>query len=131
MKTKHLWLSWLYLSVLCAVLGFFPEPYGLFKALFFLAAIGFFIPPALLLIKGNRKTAKIILLLSALSLVLTTVLIILNFASALMAPIWGTVFYILMGIFTVPMLCSQFWILSLSGWACLLAAGMFKLLDRR
>ena len=131
MKPKHLWLAWLYLFVLCAALGFIPEPYGLVKALLVIAAICFFIPGGLLLANGGRKTAKKIMLISGLSLVLTMVLIILNFASALMPEFWGSFFYILMGILTAPMLCGQFWVLSLFGWACLLAAGMFKVLEKR
>lgn len=131
MKTKRLWLAWLYLFALCAALGFIPQPYGLVKALLVIAAVCFFIPGILLVVKGSKKTTKKIMLISGLSLVLTTVLIILNFASALMSELWGNVFYILMGILSTPMLCSQFWVLSLFGWACLLAAGMFKLLEKR
>lgn len=131
MKTKRLWLSWLYLFALCAALGFIPEPYGLVKALLVIVAVCFFIPGGLLLAKGDRKTVKKVMLISGLSLVLTMVLIILNFASALMSELWGKILYILMGILTAPMLCGQFWILSLFGWACLLAAGMFKLLEKR
>lgn len=131
MKTKRLWLAWLYMFTLCAALGFIPEPYGLVKALLVIIAACFFIPGGLLLMKGDRKTIKKIMLLSAVSLVLATGLIILNFASALMPEVWGTVFYILLGIVTTPMLCGQFWILSLFGWACLLAGGMFRLLEKR
>lgn len=131
MKTKRLWLAWLYMFALCAALGFIPEPYGLVKALLVIAALGFFVPGGLLLAKGDRKTVKKLILISGLSLVLTMVLIILNFASALMPEVWGTIFYILMGIIATPMLCSQYWVLSLFGWACLLAAAVFKLLEKR
>ncbi len=131
MKTKRLWLAWLYLFALCAALGFIPEPYGLVKALLVLAAVCFFIPGGVLLAKGDRKTVKKVILLSSLSLVLTMVLVILNFASALMPAIWGKVLYILMGIVSAPMLCGQFWVLGLFGWACLLSAGIFRLVEKR
>jgi membrane-associated protease RseP (regulator of RpoE activity) len=131
MKTKRLWLAWLYMFALCAVLGFIPEPYGLIKALLVIAAVCFFIPGVLLLLKGNHKTTKRVMLLSGIALVLSTVLIIFNFASALLPPVWGTVFYILMGILANPILCGQYWILSLFGWACLLAGGMFKQMEKR
>ena len=131
MTPKRLWLTWLYLFALCAALGFIPEPYGLVKAILVIAAVCFFIPGGLLLAKGDRKTTKRIMLISGVSLILTMGLIILNFASALMSPIWGTILYILMGILTAPMLCGQYWILSLFGWACMLAAGMFKLMEKR
>ena len=127
MKTKNLWLVWLYLFGFSCVLGFIPNPDGLVKALLVLLGVGFFLPGALLLKQGSRKTWGWILFISAASLVLTTVSVILNFASALMQPIWGTVLYILMGILSTPMLCSQIWILSLFGWACLLVVSILKL----
>lgn len=120
MKTKNLWLSWLYCFILCAVLGFIPEPTGFFKFLFVVAAIGFFVPGFLLLKYGQRKDCRLVLTAAAVSLTVTPTLIILNFASALMPRIWGNVFYVLLVIFSSPMICAQYWALSLFGWACLL-----------
>jgi hypothetical protein len=131
MYTKRFWLSWLYLYTLCAVLGFIPQPYGLIKALLVLAAVGFFIPGGLLIAKGTSRDLKRVIFLSILSLVLTMALVILNFTSVLMTEIWGKIFYILLGIVSAPMFCGQFWILSLFGWACLLAAGVFRLVEKR
>lgn len=125
MKTKNLWLVWLYLFLFCCIIGFIPNPTGLVKALMILTGIGFFVPGALLLVRKEEKTTRWIRLISILSLVLTTVSIILNFASALMPALWGTVFYILMGILSTPMFCGQIWIISLFGWASLLAASIF------
>lgn len=120
MKTKNLWLSWLYCFILCTVLGFIPEPTGFFKFLFVVAAIGFFVPGFLLLKYGQRKDCRLVLTAAAVSLTVTLTLIILNFASALMPRIWGSVFYVLLVIFSSPMICAQYWALSLFGWACLL-----------
>lgn len=120
MKTKNLWLSWLYCFILCAVLGFIPEPTGFFKFLFVVVAIGFFVPGFLLLKYGQRKDCRLVLTAAAVSLTVTLTLIILNFASALMPRIWGSVFYVLLVIFSTPMICAQYWALSLFGWACLL-----------
>ena len=130
MKTKTLWLLWLYLFCFSCILGFIPNPTGLIKALLVLLAVGFFIPGGVLLYRGSRRTLGWIVFISAASLVLTTVSVILNFASVLMERIWGTVLYILMGILSTPMLCSQIWVISLFGWACLLAVGVFKLLKK-
>lgn len=131
MKTKRLWLTWLYMFALCAVLGFIPEPYGLVKALLVIAAVCFFIPGMLLLLKGDKKTTKRVMLISGLFLVLSMGMIIFNFASALLPPVWGTVSYILMGILANPILCGQYWILSLFGWALLLAGGLFQRMEKR
>ena len=127
MRNKNLWLVWLYLFGFGCVLGFVPNPTGLVKALLVLLAVGFFIPGGLLLHRADRRTAGWIVFISAASLVLTTVSVILNFASVLMAKVWGTVLYIVMGIVSTPMLCGQIWIISLFGWACLLAVGVLKL----
>ena len=132
MKTKQLWLKWLYMAVLCAALGFLPETeIVIVKALLMLAAIVFFIPGALLLTKGNRKTVQKVMLLSGLSLALSTGMIIFNFATVLLPEAWGTVSYYMLGILTTPMLCAQKWALSLFGWACLLSGGMFMLPKKR
>lgn len=125
MKTKTLWLTWIYLSALCAALGFIPNPPTFLKVLLAMVSICFFIPGFFLLKTREAKTVKIIFWVSIGSLSLTLITIILNFASALMKPIWGTVFYIIMGIVSTPMLCSQFWILSLFGWALLMSNCIF------
>ena len=125
MKMKTLWLIWLYLFCFCCILGFIPEPPEFVKALLVMLGACFFIPGALLLIKGGKKTVRSIRLISILSLVLTLVSIILNFSTVLMDSIWGTVCQILLGIVSTPMLCCQVWVISLFGWACLMASSFF------
>lgn len=125
MKMKNLWLTWLYLFCFCCILGFIPEPPEFVKALLVMLGTCFFIPGALLLIKGGKKTVRSIRLISILSLVLTLVSIILNFSTVLMDSIWGTVCQILLGIVSTPMLCCQVWVISLFGWACLMAGSFF------
>ena len=125
MKTKTLWLIWLYLFAFSCILGFIPEPPEFVKALLATVGTGFFVPGALLLIKGDKKSRTWVLVISILSLVLTLVAVILNFASVLMSPVWGTVLYIVMGIVSTPMLCCQAWVIGLFGWACLLSASIF------
>lgn len=120
MKMKTLWLSWLYCFILCTVLGFIPEPAGFFKFLFVVAAIGFFVPGFLLLKYGERREHRLVLIAAAVSLTVTLVLIILNFASVLMPQVWGSVLYVMLVIFSTPMICARYWVLSLFGWACLL-----------
>ena len=127
MKTKTLWFSWLYCFILCTVLGFIPEPTGFFKFLFILAAIGFFVPGFLLLKHGSAEDFRCVLTAAVISLVLTMVLIILNFASVLMPRVWGSILYIVLVIFSTPMICGQYWALSLFGWACLLFAAISAL----
>lgn len=128
MKTKFLWLLWLYLFAQCAVLGFVPEPPWYVAIPLALIAVAFYIPGFLLLRAGNRGTAVRIVIISGSSLLLTVVFIILNYASSLISgtdgQLWGQIFYIALGILSSPMFCSQIWVLSLFGWAFLLNMGI-------
>ena len=124
MKMKSIWLSWLYMFILCAVLGFIPEPTGFFKVLFALIAACFFIPGFVLLTKADHrddlKTITWVRNIAIAALCLNTVLIMLNFLSALMSEAWGHVLYVMLVIFASPMVCGQYWVLSLFGWAFLM-----------
>ena len=135
MKTKTLWLSWLYMFILCAVLGFIPEPTGFFQFLFVLIAIGFFVPGFVLLVKADHrdqvKTIRIVRDLSIGALALAMVLIILNFLSALMSEIWGIVFYYMLVVLASPLVCGQYWVLTLFGWACLMVYAISLLKKRK
>ena len=126
MKLKSIWLSWLYLFILSAVLGFIPAA-GFLKALFVVAAICFFVPGFLLLNKADHrddmKTIRLVRNIAIFALILTTVLIMLNFLSATMTKAWGDVFYVMLVVFAAPLVCGQYWVLSLFGWACLMIYG--------
>lgn len=130
MNVKKYWLAWLYAFVLCAVLGFLPPSTGFVKFLFVVLAAAFFVPAFLLLWKGDKKTHRQVLTVAAVSLTVTVVLIVLNFASVLMPKAWGTALYWLLVVFSSPMICGQYWVLSLFGWACLLFAAIAKIRQR-
>lgn len=128
MKTKTLWLIWLYLFCFSCVLGFIPEPPEFVKALLVTVGVCFFIPGALLLKKGQRRSIFWIRVISISSLVLTLIALIVNFSSVLITSASDMVFYalhILLGILSTPMFCCQVWVISLFGWACLLAGSFF------
>ena len=135
MKMKSIWLSWLYMFILCAVLGFIPTPTGIFKIVFVLIAAGFFLPGFMLLVKadhrGDEMTIRIVCNLSIAALVLTVVLILLNFGSALLSPVWGLVFYYMLVIFASPLICGQYWVMTLFFWACLMIYSISLLKKRK
>ena len=85
MKDRTLYLIWLYLYILCAALGFIPEPQGLLQAMLALAALCFFSPPSVLIYRGVRhhepKHIRNVRNFSILSLALTLLMIILNLAT--------------------------------------------------
>jgi len=124
MNTKSYYTLWAGFFILCAGLGFVPEPAGFGKILLILVSIAFFLPPACLLNmaqkRGDKLHIRIVRNLAFASLVLTLVLIIANFMSLQGSEALGNVLYILLVIVSAPMVCSQYWVLGLFGWACLM-----------
>ena len=125
MKKSHLFALWGVLFVLCAALGFLPESSGWMTAV----SVLFFLPPALLLYKGDRNTVLLVRNLSALSLGVTLLTLSLNFVLAVSTEALGNVLHTILVIVSTPMLCSGYWVLSLFLWACLLM-GSLKLLKQ-
>lgn len=131
MKDKQLYLYWLYLYIICATLGFIPQERNpLVAALLALLTLVFFVPPAILLYRGIRQESrphlKAIALISALSLGLTTLLFIANMLTVL-APndlLLGNIFYALLTLFSAPMMCAPYQIVSLLLWASLLVVAL-------
>ena len=122
MNKKLLYMLWAGLFVLCAGLGFIPEPEGPFKIALSIISLVFFVPPAWLLYRGDMSDAKLVCNLSALSLGLTLILLILNFLTALQSDFLGQVLHYTLVIVSSPMICSGHWAMSLFLWACLLIA---------
>lgn len=135
MKFKNVWLSWLYLFVLCAVLGFIPQATGFFKVLFVLIAVGFFVPGFVLLVKADHRddvrTIGLVRNIAIVALIVTTILIMLNFMSATMSKAWGDVLYVMLVVFASPLVAGQYWVLTLFGWACLMIYGITLLKKER
>ena len=134
MNKKLLFGLWAGLFILCAGLGFIPEPGGFPGFLLTALSILFFLPPAALVYsagkQGDKQTLKLIRNLSAASLGLTLVLIIANFMSLMAPESLGNVLYAVLVIVSSPMVCSGYWVLSLFLWACLLM-GSLKLLRKK
>ena len=127
MNKKVLYTLWGVLFLLCAGLGFLPEPRGVVKGLMTALSVLFFLPPALLLYRADRNTACLIRNLSALSLGVTLVTLILNFVLAVGSEFLGNVLHYILVIVSAPMICSGYWVLSLFLWACLLMGSLKKL----
>lgn len=130
MKKSTLLALWGALYILCAGLGFLEEPQGAARAGLFLASIAFFVPPAVLLYRGKKRgdsdAVKLVRRVSVLSLVATVVLLIASIVTAVGSDEMGSVMHILLGLVSVPMFCSNFWVVSLFLWAVLLLASAQK-----
>lgn len=128
-KCAKLWIAWGCMYLLCTACGFISVAPGFLSGLFLLFSIGFFIPGGMLLYHGiktgDRTTVKTLRLLSILSLALTILMIVLNFATARDSATVGAVMYGILIVVSTPMVCSQVWVVGLFGWACLLMASIF------
>lgn len=123
MNKRILFTLWGGLFVICAALGFLPDTSGWMTAL----SILFFLPPALLLHKGEKNSVLLVRNLSALSLGVTLVTLILNFVLAVSSETLGNILHYMLAVVSAPMLCSGYWVLSLFLWACLLMVSLKKL----
>lgn len=131
MKNRHLFAAWGVLYILCAGLGFIPEQTGFVKFLLVTCALLFFVPGFLLLYRGiaagDRTLVCWIRDLALVSLVLTTALLIANIASAIGSVLLGNILFALLVLVSAPMLCGQYWVMSLFLWACLLFGAILRM----
>lgn len=131
MSKKLLTGLWAGLFIVCAGLGFIPEPEGTVQILLTLLSLLFFLPPSLLLYDAKRNcdtaATQLIRNLSALSLGLTMVLLILNFLTVLSSETMGHLLHYVLIIVSCPMICCGHWAMSLFLWSCLLTASIQQL----
>ena len=130
MKKSTLLLIWGISYIICAGLGFIPEPQGAVRAMLFLVSLLFFLPPAVLLYhgktQGDKDAVRLVRGLSAASLGLTLVGLCGNILAALGGNELGDIMHILLGLVSAPMFCSNFWAVPLFLWAVLLITSFKK-----
>ena len=138
MNTKRkeliLYAVWLCLYILCVGLGTVEEVEGIGKVLFVLTSLIFFIPGVLLLVlakkENDRKMALRVRIVSICSIALTVLVFCVNVAAVAASGQMGSFLHDLLNLVSAPMFCSQYWILSLFCWACLLW-GSFTRYDKK
>ena len=135
MRRNVLFLLWGIGFILCAAAGFIPGAEGFAYVALVLLAVASFIPAGLLLYnahaRGDRNTACLVRNLSAASLLLTMVLLILNLLSVRW-PTWvGDMLYTVLLIVSAPMACAQNWLLGMFLWACMLVASVASLMKMK
>ena len=128
-KELILYAIWLCLYILCVGLGTVDQMEGIGKVFFILTALIFFIPGIILLVMGirekNKKTVLRVRMNAVCSLVLTVVLFCVNIVAAAAGRV-SPVLHDLLNLVSAPMFCSQYWVISLFGWASLLSASFMK-----
>ena len=128
-RNKNLYVLWGIAYIVCVALGFVPEVDGLLKAVLILVALGFFVPPGVLLYRGirqgNRKQICRIRNISALSLGATLVVMVVNLLCAVNgSESLGDALFGLLVLVSSPMYCMRNGFVSLFLWACLLMLGI-------
>lgn len=128
MKKRFVYISWAVLYALCAGLGHITNPTGLQSIALTLLSLVFFVPGAVLLADALRSRdsgeLKRLIFICCVSLGLTMALLIANVFSVFGSALLGDALFEFLILFSVPMLCSQHWILSMFLWACLLFAAL-------
>lgn len=131
MSRKTYFLIWGGLFILCACLGFIPEPEGALKWVLVALCLVFFVPPAILAARAakekDRTLLKLLRNLSMLSLGSTAAALIGNFLTLMASDALGNGLYALLVIVSTPMICGQYWLLSLFCWAFLMVFCISKL----
>lgn len=124
MKQKALFVLWGGLFILCAGLGFIPQPEGFLRGAMTAAALGFFLVGWLILYRadktGDRDSLLLVRNLSLLSLGLTLLLLVFSFLTLNVSQWMGDLVHVILVIVSSPMICSGYWALSMFLWACLL-----------
>ena len=129
MKKSYVYGYWAFMYLLSVFLSFVAAE-GILKTL--LAAFGmlFFLPPFYLVYRARKeddqKTVRFLRLLSIVVLSLSLVLLVLNFLSVYFSAQAGLVLYVLLALFSAPMLSCQYWALSLFLWASLLMVTLLR-----
>lgn len=130
MKKPILYALWAVMYILCVALGLIREPVGFGKAALVCAALLFFLPGAILLYDGirdgDRKTVLLVRILAIVSLSLTLIALAANVCSIGASTAVGDALYEVLDLVSAPMLCGQYWMLSLFLWACLLTGSFMK-----
>lgn len=128
MKYKYLYIIWAGMYLLCAALGFLPEPEGAVYWLLFGIGMMFFIPPAVILCQAirteNRKQVKAVMWISISWLSVMLMMLVANFLSIGATEAVGTALYYMLVVMASPMVCSQIWVAPMFAFGCLLTASV-------
>lgn len=134
MRRRTLWLLWGAFYIICAGLGFIPQPRGIVRGMLFALSVLFFVPPALLLYEARKAPDPALLrrlrCICMASLILTLLLLIGNILSAPYGGGTGMAMHILLGLVSAPMYCSNYYAVPLFLWAVVLNVSFMRKKER-
>lgn len=130
MKQKLLYIAWGCMAILCIGLGTIETTDIAVRIAQISLAVVFFVPGAILLYDaleaGDRKGILLIRWISIASLSLTLVAMIAFILTAAVGHPAADPLYEVLNLVSCPMLCGQYWLISLFLWSCLFSASFFK-----
>ena len=130
MKKKILYIIWGCMAVLCIGFGTLETEDLLLQIPLAALAVVFFVPGAFLLYdamaESDRKEVLRIRWICIASLVLTLVFMIAFILTAAAGAGSADILYDILLVVSCPMICGQYWLISLFLWSCLLSATFLK-----
>jgi hypothetical protein len=134
LKEMILYGVWLCMYILCVGLGTVEEVEGIGKFLFIAVSVIFFLPGAWILYMGiqekNKKMLLRVRILAICSLTLTVIFFCANVIAVASSAEVGKTLNDMLNLVSAPMFCSQYWILSIFLWSCLLSASFTKIKEQ-
>ena len=122
---------WAGMFFLCALMSFVPRQEGANRFLLLVFGLLFFLPPALLVYQccrtGDRVQLRLVRNIAIISLSATTLLLVISPFSIFFSEAVGNALQFILNIVSTPMVCCQYWILSLLLWAGLLWSSLIFL----
>lgn len=130
MKKTLLYIAWGCMAILCIGLGTLETTARLIQISLSVISVMFFVPGGILLYdavtENDRKEVLRLRWISIASLSLTLVTMIAFILTAAVGAAAADVLYDILLIVSCPMICAQYWLISLFLWACLLSATFLK-----
>lgn len=123
MKKRILWIAWVFMYGVCAVLAHITHPQG--AQLWAIPTVGalFFVPPAWLLVDAlrskDRKSLRILRWISGVSVVLTPATVILTVLTFQMGNTVGIILDEILIFISMPLKCMGNMYVSLFLWCCI------------
>lgn len=130
MKKILLYIVWGCMAALCIGLGTLEATELLLQIPLTVLAVMFFVPGGILLYDAitehDRKEVLRIRWISIVSLSLTLVTMIAFILTAAVGAAAADILYDILILVSCPMICGQYWLISLFLWACLLSGSFIK-----
>lgn len=130
MKEKLLYIIWGCMAVLCIGLGTIETTDPMMQIPMIILSVMFFLPGAILLYDArtgkNRKALLRIRWICITSLFLTLATLVAFILTAAKGNAAADVLYDVLILVSCPMVCGQYWLISLFLWSCLLSASFVR-----